>query len=911
MKFFSALILTLILLNARSQVVTPAFDAPDTICIDKQPFSVTNLSAGATNYYWSFCSANLNNANVQVENLGNISGLFNQPVFMDYVFVNGNYYGFLTNYAGGNLIRLDFGNSLLNTPVAVNLGNFSGLLPSNVGTEGIQVVQNEGKWYAIIVAGYTPSGSTPKIIKIEFGTDITNPTPTATDWGNIGNLYQPIDLHLFRENNNWYGFTVNAENNTITRFYFGSSFDNPPTAVNLGNLGNLAYPTGLYAINDGGNWMLFITNAGDNTRTGGVSSITRLDFGSSLLNTPTATNLGNLNNTLRHPRDLTILRSCDQIVGYVVNGNPGAANIVKIDFNNNLTSVPSGVSLTNSGFAFPHSISKLFRVNETVYGFITDAQNNTLSRLKVPGCNNSSIPSSTDKDPPPISYDQPGVYNINLTVDIGLPTQSSFCKQVVVVTCPDSVIRNNDTTLCAGSQVQIKTRPADSYIWTPATYLDDPTSGSPIASPPQSITYYVEAYIASTNTTILDSIHIIVEKPLIKANKDTTICAGSPVQMNATGATSYNWLPQQALSNPNIPNPVATPLSTTQYIVTGFNNNGCAASDTVMITVLPKPALTISNDTLICRGVPVQLNAGGATSYVWSPPSTLNDYLIPDPVAITNTSTMYKVKGTSTNGCTSEDSVNIQVRPYPQFTTSGNKTVCEGDQLMLTASGGTSYEWTPASAVTDPYAASTLVTASGSNTVYTVHIMEDVCNNDTTMNVNVAVNQKPNITIAKSNDINCERPTAQLIASGADSYFWTPFANLDDGTSSKPIVAVDTTTTFSVTGYTDEGCTDTASVTVKVDRSGVPRFVVPNAFTPNGDGKNDCFGIRHWGSAQVQQFTIYNRWGQIVFQAKNPAQCWDGRFKGVLQDGGGYVYIIDAVTFCGRMQRKGMLFLIR
>ena len=472
MKFICAIILLLTLTNSSAQVVTPLFDSPNTVCVDK-PFIINNISSGATNYYWSFCSANLNSSTVQIENMGNIGGLFRQPVFMDYVFVNNSYYGFVTNYAGGNLIRLDFGNSLLNTPVPVNLGNFMGILPAGVGTEGIQVVQNEGKWYAIIVAGYTPSGSNPKIVKIEFGTDITNLTPTATDWGNIGNLYQPIDLHLFKEGNNWYGFTVNAENNTITRFDFTSSFDNTPTAVNLGNLGNLAYPTGLYAINDAGNWMVFITNAGDRTRTGGVSSITRLDFGGSLLNTPTAVNLGNLNNTLGHPRDLTILRSCDQIVGYVVNGNPGYPDIVKTDYNNTLTSAPTGTSLTNSTLAFAHSISKLFRVNETVYGFITDAQNNTLSRLKVSGCNNSSIPNSVDKDPPAISYNLPGIYNINLTVDLGLPTQSSFCKQVVVVACSDTIIITNDITICAGSQQQIKTEPADTYQWTPALYLND------------------------------------------------------------------------------------------------------------------------------------------------------------------------------------------------------------------------------------------------------------------------------------------------------------------------------------------------------------------------------------------------------------------------------------------------------
>ena len=72
-------------------------------------------------------------------------------------------------------------------------------------SEGIQVVQNEGRWYAIIVAGYTANGVTPRILKVDFGPVLTNPTPVVTNWGNLGNMEQPIDLHVFQENGNWFG----------------------------------------------------------------------------------------------------------------------------------------------------------------------------------------------------------------------------------------------------------------------------------------------------------------------------------------------------------------------------------------------------------------------------------------------------------------------------------------------------------------------------------------------------------------------------------------------------------------------------------------------------------------------------------------------------------------------------------
>src|SRR5205823_829140 len=98
---------------------------------------------------------------------------------------------------------------------------------------------NENKWYAIMVGGDPGGGNPSKIVKLDFGPALDNTTPAVTNWGNIGSLNYPIDLHIFKENNIWYGLTTNSRSNTITRFNFGTSFNNIPTGVNLGNPGNL------------------------------------------------------------------------------------------------------------------------------------------------------------------------------------------------------------------------------------------------------------------------------------------------------------------------------------------------------------------------------------------------------------------------------------------------------------------------------------------------------------------------------------------------------------------------------------------------------------------------------------------------------------------------------------------------
>jgi gliding motility-associated-like protein len=89
------------------------------------------------------------------------------------------------------------------------------------------------------------------------------------------------------------------------------------------------------------------------------------------------------------------------------------------------------------------------------------------------------------------------------------------------------------------------------------------------------------------------------------------------------------------------------------------------------------------------------------------------------------------------------------------------------------------------------------------------------------------------------------------------------------------------------------------------------RFDIPNAFTPNGDGVNDCFGVKHWGDATVFHFMIFNRWGEKVFETKNINNCWDGRYKGQPADIGNYVYHIKSVNFCREQVKKGNVILIR
>jgi gliding motility-associated-like protein len=329
-----------------------------------------------------------------------------------------------------------------------------------------------------------------------------------------------------------------------------------------------------------------------------------------------------------------------------------------------------------------------------------------------------------------------------------------------------------------------------------------------------------------------------------------------------------------------------------------------------------KPAITINNDTTICSGTAVQLTAsatGAAISYAWLPQTGLNNSSIATPIAQPAVVTTYVVKATNgDNWCIGEDSVKITFRAPPNFVVSpANSTICENDKVLLTASGGDDYSWLDAGNVVLGSTASITVQPASSQT-YRVIIKENTCNNSDTRSIPVTVNSLPVPSITKSNDVDCSTGHATLHATGGISYTWDAAPGIGNPISPNPVVTPSQTTTYFVTITNNKGCSARDSVTVVADfAKAMSTYPVPSAFTPNNDGRNDCFGLKLWGQVTQLQFQVFTRWGQRVFATTDPTQCWDGTFKGEPLPAGGYAYTIKAVTRCGSVNRTGMVILVR
>ncbi|MBC7650888.1 MAG: gliding motility-associated C-terminal domain-containing protein, partial [Deinococcales bacterium] len=119
-------------------------------------------------------------------------------------------------------------------------------------------------------------------------------------------------------------------------------------------------------------------------------------------------------------------------------------------------------------------------------------------------------------------------------------------------------------------------------------------------------------------------------------------------------------------------------------------------------------------------------------------------------------------------------------------------------------------------------------------------------------------------------------------------------------------------TVYHVKAYANNGCLAEDSIQVNVIKGVADDgYLMPSAFTPNGDGLNDCFGVKQWGFVSNLQLEIYNRFGEKIFVSNNTNNCWDGNYKGIMQNPGTYIYQVIATTNCGNVYRKGTFVLIR
>jgi gliding motility-associated-like protein len=414
----------------------------------------------------------------------------------------------------------------------------------------------------------------------------------------------------------------------------------------------------------------------------------------------------------------------------------------------------------------------------------------------------------------------------------------------------------------------------------------------------------------------IDSVHVLINQlPAIDAGIASPICIGDSIQLNAIGGNSYVWAPVTNLSNPNISNPFADPLITTEYFVTGTDNNSCANIDSVTVVVNPLPVVTVDGGSgvgiaiFICRGDTATLTATGGNSYVWTPPININNALTSSPEVYPDNTSTYYVSVTDANGCVNNDSIIVNVF---RITVSPDTAICEGDSVQLFAFGpnALSYTWAPSTGLNNPSVQNPWISPS-STTTYTVSATDiNLCSD--IGNVTVTVNAKPTALFSVVYSPSCSGILADFTneSINADSYLW----NFHDGNTStlfnvSHIFPYNASFIATLIAINNGNCSDTMSIQNNINSfQDYFSISVPNVITPNDDGINDYLEIKLSGDvSDCFSFTIFDRWGLKMFSSNRAKLQWDGRTtSGLKVVAGTYFYVLTI----NEIQYKGFITLL-
>jgi gliding motility-associated-like protein len=362
----------------------------------------------------------------------------------------------------------------------------------------------------------------------------------------------------------------------------------------------------------------------------------------------------------------------------------------------------------------------------------------------------------------------------------------------------------------------------------------------------------------------------------IQLGNDTTLCLGDALTLNATANNAtYLW-------QDNSTNPTFNVSQQGTYWVQVTQDN-CITSDTINVNFNPLPTVNVGNDTTLCQGDALTLNATtNNATYLWQNNTT-------SPTFNVSQQGTYWVQVTQ-NNCTTSDTINVNFNPLPTVNVGNDTTLCQGDTITLdAATNNATYLWQ------DNSVSSTFnVSEQG---VYWVEVTQNNCTTSDTININF--NPLPTVNVGIDTTL-CLRDTITLdAATNNATYLWQ-----DNSTSSTFNVSQQGTYWVQVT---QNNCSLTDTILITEEECELI-LEIPNVFTPNNDGVNDVLVPKSNFGVISMNTTIYNRWGNKIYETDNLFIEWDGQFA----TDGTYFWVIDYSGLNGnKLSKKGQLALLR
>jgi len=497
-------------------------------------------------------------------------------------------------------------------------------------------------------------------------------------------------------------------------------------------------------------------------------------------------------------------------------------------------------------------------------------------------------------------------------------------QQIINIVTAPTVNLGNDTSICPGQNVTFNAgNPGATYQWSTGANTQTITVNT-------AGTYWVIASYGNCSDT--DSVTVTILPNLTVAlGNDTTLCIGQSLTLNASnpGAT-YQW---STGANTQIIN-----VTTNGTYWVNVSQGACTGTDTIIVNFVAGPVVNLGNDTTLCSGQPITLDAGNpGDTYLWSN-GAFTQTIIP------TTSGIYWVHVTSNGNCVATDSIHVTFTPLPVVNLGPDQALCNGNTATFDAGNpGDTYIWSTG-ANTQTITVSTAGTywvrvangtCIGTDTVNvitslsaSVNLGPDIklcngasiilnagnpgmnylwSNGETTQTINVTTSGtyyinvssngctgsdtvnvviEPPLTVSLGPDTTiC--PGDQLVidaGKGYAAYSWIP------GGESSHLLIITQPGTYGLTVLDSNGCIALTSIWI-ADFCPSDLYV-PSAFSPTGNGINDLFFAYCENVAEFHMY-IFNRWGQQIFDSEDISQGWDGNYNGEPVPQGTYVYRID------------------
>jgi gliding motility-associated-like protein len=505
----------------------------------------------------------------------------------------------------------------------------------------------------------------------------------------------------------------------------------------------------------------------------------------------------------------------------------------------------------------------------------------------------SGIYNTAATQQPRHTFSATGTYSILLKL-VNNSTDTIIIPGTITIITPMAYNFGPDVYLCEGGDTLLTAPSIPGAIYT---WNDDSTTHSDTLRVSLSGVYTVNI----NGCGVTDSIGVFISnQPKIDLGKDHVLCTGENLELNASTQNGhYSWLlNNDTLAFQQSQLPIVAPGGVYTSIVTV---PGCGVyKDTVSITFAKPdaPPFSLGPDTLLCPKQSYTLNASltGATAYDWSTGGSGSSITV-------NDAGLYWVFVTVTGQCQVVDSAQVNYRGDKKLDFH-DTAICQGSTLSLDADFGVgTYNWQAVPPQRDDQ------NQTGQSTyfvykagTYSIQATVGICVYTDTLTV--SFNDSLKLSMAGDTSL-CNGEDYWLEVKGnANTYAW-------QDSSMGPSYHVAQSGMYKVVAQ--NGCNkDTLTATVDFTACSC-NLLLPNAFTPDGDGRNDNFRALHACRMSDYQIAVYDRYGELIFHSSDPEKGWDGTFGGARSPSGSYVWAVHYINTDTKQSifKRGVVMLIR